>query len=53
MLDVIFTKYKDTECYLPPGKNGHIVMKIKYCLLQEKVILSKKRKGKYNYKRDN
>ena len=55
MLDLIFTKHnddiKDIEYCPPLGKSDHVVIKLKYCLLQEKLIVSKERKQKYNYKR--
>lgn len=33
------------------GKNDYVVIKLKYCLQHEKLIVSKERKGKYNYKK--
>lgn len=42
-LDLMFTKYKDNII-----ESGLVVMKLKYCLLKERLILSKERKAKYN-----
>lgn len=50
MLDRLLTKHKkdikDIECY-PLRKSDHVIL-----IVTRKLIVSKERKGKYNYKRD-
>lgn len=54
MLDQLFTKHnddiKDIKYWPLLEKNDHVVIKLKYCLLQKKIIVSNGKK-KYNNKR--